>query len=340
MDMINIVYRLKSPKFFEEAIDEIELDGVIVRPTYLSICQADQRYYQGSRPAEILEEKLPMALIHEAIGEVVFDNSGEFEVGDKVVMIPNTPQGSDVCRPNYSYNSKFRGSGFDGFTSDLVRLEPDRVVRIPDEFNSNVSAFIELISVAYQGITKFSDLAITPKDALGVWGDGNLGFITSLLLKVMFPQSKVIVFGKHLENLNLFSFADEIYQIHNVPDDIVIDHAFECVGSSASQSAIEQIIDLINPQGTINLFGVSEYPIPINTRMVLEKGLTVQGNSRSERQDFEGVVETLKQNPQLFEYLDKLVTNVCEINTLDDLKEAFEKDYISHFGKTILKWNK
>ena len=338
--MINIVYRLKSPKFFEEAIDEIELDGVIVRPTYLSICQADQRYYQGSRPAEILEEKLPMALIHEAIGEVVFDNSGEFEVGDKVVMIPNTPQGSDVCRPNYSYNSKFRGSGFDGFTSDLVRLEPDRVVRIPDEFNSNVSAFIELISVAYQGISKFSDLAITPKDALGVWGDGNLGFITSLFLKVMFPQSKVIVFGKHLENLNLFSFVDEIYQIHNVPDDLVIDHAFECVGSSASQSAIEQIIDLINPQGTINLFGVSEYPIPINTRMVLEKGLTVQGNSRSERQDFEGVVETLKQNPQLFEYLDKLVTNVCEINTLDDLKEAFEKDYISHFGKTILKWNK
>ena len=338
--MINIVYRLKSPKFFEEAIDEIELDGVIVRPTYLSICQADQRYYQGSRPAEILEEKLPMALIHEAIGEVVFDNSGEFEVGDKVVMIPNTPQGSDVCRPNYSYNSKFRGSGFDGFTSDLVRLEPDRVVRIPDEFNSHVSAFIELISVAYQGISKFSDLAITPKDALGVWGDGNLGFITSLFLKVMFPQSKVIVFGKHLENLNLFSFVDEIYQIHNVPDDLVIDHAFECVGSSASQSAIEQIIDLINPQGTINLFGVSEYPIPINTRMVLEKGLTVQGNSRSERQDFEGVVETLKQNPQLFEYLDKLVTNVCEINTLDDLKEAFEKDYISHFGKTILKWNK
>ncbi|MBQ1781624.1 MAG: alcohol dehydrogenase catalytic domain-containing protein [Methanobrevibacter sp.] len=338
--MINIVYRLKSPKFFEEAIDEIELDGVIVRPTYLSICQADQRYYQGSRPAEILEEKLPMALIHEAIGEVVFDNSGEFEVGDKVVMIPNTPQGSDVCRPNYSYNSKFRGSGFDGFTSDLVRLEHDRVVRITDEFNSHVSAFIELISVAYQGISKFSDLAITPKDALGVWGDGNLGFITSLFLKVMFPQSKVIVFGKHLENLNLFSFADEIYQIHNVPDDIVIDHAFECVGSSASQSAIEQIIDLINPQGTINLFGVSEYPIPINTRMVLEKGLTVQGNSRSERQDFEGVVETLKQNPQLFEYLDKLVTNVCEINTLDDLKEAFEKDYISHFGKTILKWNK
>lgn len=338
--MINIVYRLKSPKFFEESIDEVDLDGVVVRPTYLSICQADQRYYQGSRPAEVLEKKLPMALIHEGIGEVIYDDSGELKSGDKVVMIPNTPMGEDVCRANYSYKSKFRGSGFDGFTSDLIRLDSSRAVKIPDDFNPHVSAFIELISVAYQGIMKFSEIATTPKETLGVWGDGNLGFITALLLKVKFPNSKVIVFGKHLENLNLFSFADEIHQIHNVRDDLTIDHAFECVGSSASQSAIEQIIDLINPQGTVNLFGVSEYPIPINTRMVLEKGLTVQGNSRSEREDFVGVVETLKQNPKLFEYLEKLVTNICEINTLNDLKEAFDKDYISHFGKTVLKWNK
>ena len=338
--MINIVYRLKSPKFFEEFIDEIELDGVIVRPTHLSICQADQRYYQGSRPAEVLDKKLPMALVHEGIGEVVFDNTGEYASGDKVVMIPNTPGGEDVCRANYSYNSKFRGSGFDGFTSDLIKLSSDRLVKIPDDFDPYVSAFIELISVAYQGISKFDDIAITPKDKLGVWGDGNLGFITALLLKVKFSSSKVFVFGKHQENLNLFSFVDGTYQIHNVSEDVVIDHAFECVGSSARQSAIEQIIDLINPQGTINLFGVSEYPVPINTRMVLEKGVTLQGNSRSEREDFIGVVESLKQNPQLFEHLEKLITNICEINSLNDLKESFDKDYITHFGKTILKWNK
>ena len=338
--MINIVYRLKSPKFFEEAIDEIELDGVIVRPTYLSICQADQRYYQGSRPAEVLDKKLPMALIHEGIGEVVFDNSGEFKTGDTVVMIPNTSFGEDVCRANYSYKSKFRGSGFDGFTSDLIKLDSSRVIKLPDDFNPYVSAFIELISVAYQGIDKFKQIATTPKDILGVWGDGNVGFITALLLKELFPDSKVIVFGKHQDNLNLFTFADEVYRIHDVAEGVVVDHAFECVGSSASQLAINQIIDLINPQGIISLFGVSEYPVPIDTRMVLEKGLTIQGNSRSEREDFIGVINVLKQNPQLFEYLGKLITEIHEINSLDDLKEAFDRDYISKFGKTILKWNK
>lgn len=338
--MINIVYRLKAPKFFEESIDEVNPDGVIVRPTYLSICQADQRYYQGSRPAEVLDKKLPMALIHEGIGEVIYDSEGEYKPGDNVVMIPNTPFGEDVCRANYSYNSKFRGSGFDGFTSDLIQLSSDRVVKLPDNFNLHVSAFIELITVAYQGIMKFKEISTTPNNILGVWGDGNLGFITALLLKELCPYSKVYVFGKHQENLNLFSFTDGAYKIHDVPDELVIDHGFECVGSSASQSAIEQIIDMINPQGTINLFGVSEYPVPINTRMVLEKGLTIQGNSRSDREDFMGVVNLLNKNNNLFEYLEKLITNICEINSLNDLKEAFDKDYISHFGKTILKWNK
>lgn len=337
--MINIVYRLKSPKFFEEAIDEIDLNGVIVRPLYLSICQADQRYYQGTRPSDVLEEKLPMALIHEGVGEVVFDFKNSFKPKDKVVMIPNTPSDDEEYRANYSPKSMFRGSGFDGFTSDLIKLTPDRLVKLPDNFDLKVSAFIELISVAYQGIDKFSKIAITKKERLGIWGDGNLGYITALFLKVLYPESKIVVFGKHLENLNLFSFVDEIHRIHDV-DDVMIDHGFECVGSSASQSAISQIIDIINPQGTINLFGVSEYPVPINTRMLLEKGLTLQGNSRSEREDFIGVVDILKKHPELFISLNKLITNICDISSIEDLKVAFEKDYISPFGKTILKWKK
>ena len=42
--MINTVYRLRSPRRFEIAFTDVPLDGVIVRPTHLSICNADQRY--------------------------------------------------------------------------------------------------------------------------------------------------------------------------------------------------------------------------------------------------------------------------------------------------------
>lgn len=65
----------------------------------------------------------------------------------------------------------------------------------------------------------------------------------------------------------------------------MVDHAFECVGGIKSEDAIEQIIDHINPEGCISLMGVSEEPVDVNTRMVLEKGLTLLGNSRSGYED-------------------------------------------------------
>ncbi|WP_299525336.1 ribitol-5-phosphate dehydrogenase [uncultured Methanobrevibacter sp.] len=340
--MINVIYRLVAPKFFEEAIEEIDVtDGVIVRPMYLSICQADQRYYQGKRASDVLEEKLPMALIHEGIGKVIFDSTGNFNAGDIVVMIPNTPTEHDeYVSANYLSSSKFRGSGFDGFTCDLIKLNHDRLVKLPYNFNLEVSSFIELISVICHGIFRFEKSAIKRKNKFGVWGDGNLGYITALLLNEFYPESEVIVIGKHSENLNLFSFADKVYKFHEIPNDLTVDHGFECVGSNASQAAIDQIINVINPQGSIILFGVSEYSIPINTRLILEKGLIIQGISRSERKDFLKVVEILKNNPKLFNLLENLINNVVSIESLNDLKEAFDKDYISGFGKTILKWDK
>ena len=44
--MLNTVYQLKRPRQFEVAFKEMEIDDrqVIVRPTRLSICHADQRY--------------------------------------------------------------------------------------------------------------------------------------------------------------------------------------------------------------------------------------------------------------------------------------------------------
>ena len=95
--MLNTVYRLVEPRRFEAQFTDIDIskDAVLVRPTHLSICHADQRYYQGTRSKEILAQKLPMALIHEAIGQVEYDPEGEFEAGTYVVMVPNTPYETD-----------------------------------------------------------------------------------------------------------------------------------------------------------------------------------------------------------------------------------------------------
>ena len=320
--MLNTVYQLVAPRKFEVTYENIGLqdDDIIVRPTHLSICNADQRYYQGLREEHVLRQKLPMALIHEGIGVVLRDPSGEFEPGEEVVMIPNTPVEEDeFIAENYLRSSKFRASGFNGFMQEYVKIRKDRLVRLPQGINKEVAAFTEIVSV---------------------WGDGNLGYITAVFFKTMFPDTKLYIFGVSKDKLSDFTFVDATYQVSDIPENMELDHAFECVGGAGSGKAIDQIIDFIKPEGTISILGVSEYPVPINTRMILEKGLRVFGSSRSGRVDFEKTVELYREHPEIINYLSNIVGAVIPVRSIADMKKAFEMDIQKSFGKTIMLWEK
>ena len=165
-----------------------------------------------------------------------------------------------------------------------------------------------------------------------------MGYITALFLKLYFPESKVIIVGgSSREKINYFSFADETILAGEIDENFKIDHGFECVGGKKSQEAINQIIDYINPQGTISLFGVSEESVLINTRMVLEKGLNILGNSRSGYEDFKKAVE-LSQGEQIQEYLSNIIEEQVEIKKIEDIYTAFEHDLNNDF-KTVMKWS-
>lgn len=339
--MLTSVYRLVRPRQFELVFKDINMDDshVIVHPIRLSICNADQRYYQGLRAENILKKKLPMALIHEAIGRVVYDPTNTFDEGTLVVMIPNTPsEKDDVIAENYLRSSKFRASGFDGFMQEYVSMEPDRLVVLPEDINLSVAAFTEIVSVSYHAIQRFLRFSHKRRNVIGIWGDGNLGYITSLLLKTLLPDTKICVFGVNEYKLHDFSFADDTYLISDIPSDLHLDHAFECVGGAASAKAINQIIDYINPEGTISIMGVSEDLAPINTRMVLEKGLCIFGSSRSGREDFEGLINLYCQNPDVINQLEKIVGAELNVRSIQDIINAFETDIHKIMGKTVMIW--
>lgn len=339
--MLNTVYRLVVPRRFEAAFQNLDIEEelILVRPEYLSICHADQRYFQGNRKPEVLRKKLPMALIHEGIGRVVYDACGEFKKGQRVVMIPNIPVEEDeVIGENYLRSSYFCSSGYDGFMRDYVTLPKSRFLPVDDAIPNEVAAFVELVSVSYHAIVRMEAIRHKRNGVIGVWGDGNLGYITSLLLKTMYPERKIVIMGVNEEKLSRFTFADEAYLVHNIPDDFAMDHGFECVGGIYSEQAINQMIDIMNPEGTISLLGVSENNVNINTRMILEKGLRLFGSSRSGRIDFEGVLTLLTNHPALNSYLESLVHSVIEIKEIQDIVKAFEQDQQKQMGKTILKW--
>lgn len=339
--MLNTVYQLKRPRQFEVIFKEIGLDDqhILVRPTHLSICNADQRYYQGTRPDEILRRKLPMALIHEGIGRVIYDPTGQFQTGERVVMIPNLPVEEDaVAAENYLRSSSFRGSGADGFLQEYVQTTPDRILQLPEHMNPAAAAFTELVSVSYHALQRWMHTAHVRRDAVAVWGDGNLGYITALLVHELCPQSALYVVGVHEEKLSYFTFADETFLASQLKEDFNFDHALECVGGQAAQSAINQMIAHIRPEGTIGLLGVSEEPVPVDTRMILEKGLRLIGSSRSGRADFEGLIGLYRTHPQIPAYLENIIGEEFIVRDIKDIRNAFEADIHKLMGKTVMIW--
>lgn len=337
--MINRIYRLKEAGRIESDFDSISLSdsAVIVRPKYLAICAADQRYYRGERSPEAMKKKLPMALIHEGMGTVLWDGTGAFTPGDTVVMIPNVAGGNaEYIKENYRQESFFLSSGYDGFMQDYVVLTPEQLIRLPE--NAGIHYVLtELLSVACNAISTWEGLGRTLNQRFGVWGSGSVGYVTALALRILYPNAHITMVGRSREKLSYCSFADRLLQTSEEIPRNDFDCCFECVGGSSSQLSIDQMITAVRPQGTIILMGVSEEPVPIRTRMVLEKGIALLGASRSSRADFEMAVNMIRSKKRMENYLKVIISQIIVTKNLKDIDKAFNSDNYMPF-KTVMEW--
>lgn len=339
--MIVLQYKLVRPFVIEAAYEEIplgEAGKVIVKPDFLSVCKADMRYFFGQRDAGVLKERLPMALIHEACGEVLYDPSGEMKKGQKVVLLPNIPGEDEYYSENYRLDSRFRSSRADGFMQEMLALEHRYLMPYPDRLPDEVMAFAEFISVGIHAAESFARTAGRRRNHVAVWGDGSLSYVLCSVLKCLFPDMKITVVGINPAKLQYFTFVEEALTVNQVRLAPQYDHTFECVGGSGSVNAISQMIDTILPEGTMVLLGVSEEPVPIHTRMVLEKGLTILGRSRSGREDFEKVAALMERDFVFVERMKHMISHVTEVASTNDVSRAFDLAKTADF-KVIMKWD-
>ena len=338
--MINQIYQLVKPKFINIKYQEEDLNDnskILIRPSYMALCHADQRYYQGRRDPKVLARKLPMALIHECCGIVIADPTGTYKVGQKVVMIPNQPPKASYNEyyENYMRGTNFLSSGYDGFMREFVALSKDRVVAY-DGVEDTVAAISEFVSVCMHSMNRFIKDSHSKKERIAIVGDGSLAYVMANVINYYLPNCDLIIIGRHWEKLELFSFAKELYLTHDIPDNLSFDHGFECAGGDGSGHAINDIVKYIEPQGSIVLMGVSENYVNINTRDILEKGLTLIGSSRSGRVDFENAIEMLS-NKKIERRLKNIIYVERPVRSIKDIHRVFASDLNTAF-KTVFKW--
>ena len=84
------------------------------------------------------------------------------------------------------------------------------------------------------------------------------------------------------------------------------------------------------------LMGVSENKVAINTRLLLEKGFTMVGCSRSGRADFESAI-ALMQAQRFRRRLSSIIYEDAPVKNFDDMHRAFAADLNTPF-KTVFEW--
>ena len=85
------------------------------------------------------------------------------------------------------------------------------------------------------------------------------------------------------------------------------------------------------------LCGVANDNIPLNTRMVLEHGLSIRGTTRSTRCDFEEALELLKIK-DFRERVLRLLISTVEVDDIKKYYAVFDKESKSTaLGKNIMR---
>jgi ribitol-5-phosphate 2-dehydrogenase len=347
------VFRLIKPMEIVETVVEHDVHAweVVVEPLIGSICHADLRYFKGHRRAEALQRKLPMALIHEGIAKVVHSPSALLQRDQRVVVVPNIPgylhngispeQCCPSCRDgkgdNYCHYGRFLGSGVDGMAQQRLVLPESCVVPIPDEVPDEIAVLTELCTVSYQALTHVKEKL---KDAnVAVFGDGPVGYLAAAMLYHVYGVSRerLHVFGADAAKLRQFDFATcNLVQEYDFSSDAGHDIAVECTGGKFSESAVNQAIDVLNPGGFLILMGVTEDRVPINTRDVLEKGITLLGSSRSSVSDYPPVIQAMKDSA-CQQTLRKLLPDESkEIETAEDFAHVMEEASLHRGWKKVL----
>ncbi|CAG7649215.1 zinc-binding dehydrogenase [Paenibacillus allorhizosphaerae] len=318
---------------------EVRKGFVVVEPTLASICHADLRYFGGLRKPEVLAKKLPMALLHEGIGTVVGGNGVHLTEGERVVIVPYLPgyllndmqpeQCCPACRgeiaDNYCSHGGFLGSGTDGIAQRRIVLPEPCVIPIPEAVSNEIAVLAELCSVSYRALRAVAPLL--DKARVAVFGDGPVGYLTAAMLHHAFriDRDRLTVFGAVREKLDEFTFATtEMVQTYDFQAGEQVDVVVECTGGRFSESAINQGIDILKRGGHLIAMGVSEDLVPINTRDVLEKGITIHGSSRSSASDFHEVLRVM-ENTDCQDTLKRLVPDeFIGVSKAEDLAGAMD----------------
>jgi threonine dehydrogenase-like Zn-dependent dehydrogenase len=314
------------------------------------------------RERSALLAKLPIALLHEAVAEVVAVGGGpgaRLQVGQRVVPSPNIPctladperfpspeRACYACRrggagENYCLAGRFLSSNADGMARTAFVHPAACAVPVPADVPDSLAVLAEPMATILAGLEQ---AALPASGRFLVLGNGAMGILTVIALRAVVEAAPedILMTGHRWEaragTVEGLATPVEGAQAARLREG-GIDVAFECVGGEAAPQTMALATEALRPGGRGVLFGPSERPFLFDARKMIAKGLTFLGCNRARIEHFVSALELCRSpalRPLLERALDAKEFLIRSPRDLDDaLYHAWTK---AEPGRTVTTW--
>ena len=303
-------------------------DGeLLVEPLYLGVCGTDREILDGAH-GEPPPGHERLVIGHELLGRV--RDTGELVAG--IVRRPDPvpcaccAQGEwDMCR-NGQYTE--RGiKALDGYGAELVTLEADFAIPVPDELGT-LGVLTEPASVlakAWEQIERISRRACSAHERVLVIGAGPIGLLGALMGAQRGLELHVLdraTEGAKPEAVHALGGRYHAGDVTEIAEQVQPDIVVECTGVA---ELVAGAMQHTSPGAIVCLAGVASSRTlsvdvgALNNELVLENDV-VFGSVNANRRHFEQAVKSLTEADQ--DWLRSLITRTVP---LDRWPEAIEK---------------
>jgi (R,R)-butanediol dehydrogenase/meso-butanediol dehydrogenase/diacetyl reductase len=281
-------------------VPELANGEILLRVQYGGICGGDMMLYAGKHP----RAQAPLVPGHEIVGRVsaIAGEAPGWKKGMRAVVYPLITCGHCApCREGNAHVCEtLRVVGFDrdGGFAEFVKVDPDKLVAIPDTVTDDEAALIEPLAVAVHAVEN-SSLRIG--DTVLVTGAGPIGNLVAQVARAAGARhvvvSEVQPYRRQVAarmGFPTFNPTEEQGQqaLQRLLGARFVDSVFEATGCAP---AYKDAVECCKVRGQINFVGIPKTPPAVDVLQILFKEIFATSARVYRKRDYLAAISLLSR---------------------------------------------
>ncbi|RXH54156.1 zinc-binding alcohol dehydrogenase family protein [Granulicella sibirica] len=291
-----LMMRGAGDAFVTDVSKPVALPGeVLLRVRMVGMCGSDLNTFRGMNPMVTY----PRILGHEVAGTVEDANGSSFKVGENVTLSPYTNCGTCasclVGRPNACERNQTLGVQRDGAMTEFLSVPASKLfaAKLP----IRQLALVEPLTVGAHAVSRGQ---VSARDTVAVFGCGGVGL--GAIAGAAFRGANVIAIDVDNEKLQIASSFGATHLI-NTREAVLHDRLQELTNQLGPDVVIEAIglpqtfaaaTVEVGFSGRVVYIGYAKEPVVYETKLFVQKELTILGSRNALPEDFHEVIQMLE----------------------------------------------